>query len=183
MQYLKEFLLELARTFQLPFVREALRNVCCRDNTKQNTPRCYRDSVSFFPFPLLLVIHYAISLRELESAIQSIKFLQDNHLLLLALNPFCGRVVGRMHLRFLVHGHLWVRIRPTRSLPQQMLHEDFEVLIRKMPEVLKKFPCQGEIFCHLKILRLIKPYSCIRINEATAGMLVQKLLLELECFV
>ena len=54
------------------------------------------DNVSFLPFSLLLVAHSAINLRELERAIQSIKLLQDNHLLLLMLNPFHYRIMGIM---------------------------------------------------------------------------------------
>jgi hypothetical protein len=68
-------------------------------------------------------------------------------------------------------------------LPQEVLHEDFEVLICKMPEMLKEFPCQGEILRHLEVLRMIKPNPCIRINEATSGMLLQKLLPKLKCFI
>jgi hypothetical protein len=94
--------------------------------------------------------------------------LQDNHLLLPTLNPFRCRVVGNMHLRCLVHGHLRVRIRPTRSLPQQVLHKDFEVLVHKMPQMLKELLCQREVLRHLEVLRLIKLIPYIRINEATS---------------
>jgi hypothetical protein len=56
----------------------------------------------------------------------------------------------------------------TRSLPQQVLHKDFEVTVRKMPQVLKEFSCQREVLRHLEVLRLIKLIPYIQINEATS---------------
>ena len=168
MQHLKEFFLKLISMFQLPFVCKTLCKVCSGDNTEQNTPLCNRDSVSLLPFLLLLVVYCTISSSELQRAVYSIKLFQDNHLLLLILNPFRCSVVGNMHLQCLVHGHLWVQIQPTRSLPQQVLHKDFEVLVCKMPQVLKELLCQREVLCHLEVLHLIKLSLFIWINEATS---------------
>jgi hypothetical protein len=56
-----------------------------------------------------------------------------------------------------------------------MLHKDFEVLISKMPKVLKELWCQGEVLCHLEVLCLIEPCYSVRNNEGTNGMLLLKI--------
>ena len=169
-KFQRDILLKLTSMLQLPFVREKLCKVRSRNNIEQNTPRRNRDSMSLLPFLPVLVVHYAISSSKLQQAVQSIKFLQDNHLLFLTLNPIRCRVVGNMHLRCLVHNHLWIRQQPTRSLLQQVLHKDFEVLVRKMPQVLKELLYQREVLRHPKVLHLIKPNPYMRINEATTWM-------------
>ena len=116
-QHLRELVLELTCTLQLPFIYEVLGKIGCQNFTKLNIPRRGRHIVMLLSGPPFFIVHCPICSDELQSAVQIIQFLQDNHLLFSTINRFCGKVVDTMQLQCVVHGHLWIRTRPIRSLP------------------------------------------------------------------
>jgi hypothetical protein len=111
----------------------------------------------------------AIRLDEVQSTVEFIHLLHDNHPLLPAVNLFRRKVMGRMSCAWSTLGT------STSNQESSSANVDFEVLINKMPKVLKELPCQGEVLFHLKVLCLIKPCQCVQINEGTSGMLLQKI--------